>query len=57
MFPHTTPSTSRSNISGGCWRVVNYYDSGNDMGIRVYNQTSGYNGDYPLLVSRTALTT
>ena len=50
-------STSGDTVTGGCWRVVNYYDSGNDMGIRVYNQTSGYNADYPFLVSRTALST
>ena len=25
-----TASTSRKNVTGGCWRVVNYYDSGND---------------------------
>ena len=34
MFPTgvgtDTASTSRKNVTGGCWRVVNYYDSGND---------------------------
>ena len=49
-------ATARSNVTGGCWRTVNYYDSGNDLGIRMYNYTSGRNADYPLLVSATALT-
>ena len=45
--------TATTNVSGGCWRVVNYYDSGAPYGVRVYRQNSGYNNDYPLLVSRT----
>ena len=54
----TRYNSNTTQIPGvGCWRVVNYYDSGAPYGIRVYNQTSGYNGDYPLLVSRTALST
>lgn len=42
LFPPVTPATSRAssnttNIPGvGCWRVVNYYDSGNS------NDTAGY---------------
>lgn len=51
---------STTNVSGGCWRVINYYDSGNTTpyGIRVYHQTSGYaDTDYPLLVARTRIGT
>ena len=31
-------TTSRVNVSGGCWRVLNYYDSGNpgDWNLRQY---------------------
>ena len=37
MFPATGGSTARSNISGGCWRVINYYDSGfNEWNLRQY---------------------
>ena len=35
-----------------CWAD---YDSNTNTQMRVYRQTSGYNGDYPILVSRTAL--
>lgn len=45
---------ARSTVTGGVWRVLNYYDANNrDYGVRTYRQTSGYNDDYPLLVSRT----
>ena len=48
-------STSRSSSNNcGVWRVINYYDTNTEpYGIRVYKQTTGYNGDYPLLVSRS----
>ena len=37
------------------WVYVSHgYDSDTNTQIRVYRQTSGYNADYPLLVSRTA---
>lgn len=52
MFP-LAGGTSRVTVSNGVFRVVNYYDSGAPYGIRVYRETSGYNNDYPLLVSRT----
>lgn len=39
---------------GGTWKRADY-DSNTNTQIRVYRQTSGYNGDYPILVSRTAL--
>lgn len=35
----------------------NYNTNTTPYGIRIYNQTSGYNADYPLIVSRTPLTT
>ena len=49
-----------TSVTGGCWRVINYYDSGNTKpyGMRVYHQTSGTtyeNDDYPLLVSHKRL--
>lgn len=47
-------TNARSTITG-VWRLWTMYDSGNDLGIRVYNQTSGFNDDYPFLVSRSAL--
>ena len=37
---------------GADWRWADY--SANDSKVRIYRQTSGYNGDYPILVSRTA---
>lgn len=47
-------AAATQNVTGGCWRVLNYYDSNTTpYGIRVYRQTSGYNADYPFLVSRT----
>ena len=53
-------NTTTSNVTGA-WRVLTLYDSGNnrDYGVRVYCDTtssSAFNGDYPLLVSRTLLT-
>lgn len=36
---------------GTYWRVDNY-DS-NTVAVRIYRQNTGYNGDYPLVVSRT----
>jgi hypothetical protein len=38
-----------------CWKRADY-DSNTNTQIRVYRQTSGYNADYPLIVSRTAAT-
>jgi hypothetical protein len=39
---------------GGAWKRADY-DSNTNTQIRIYRQTSGYNADYPLIVSRTAL--
>ena len=39
---------------GTYWRWADY-DSNTNTQMRVYRQTTGYNGDYPILVSRTAL--
>lgn len=39
---------------GGAWKRADY-DSNTNTQIRVYRQTSGYNSDYPILVSRTAV--
>jgi len=48
----------RVTVSNGVWRVLNFYNTDTvPYGIRIYNQTSGYNGDYPLIVSKTPLTT
>lgn len=45
-------STSQNS---GCWEAIDNYDSNTTpYGIRVYRQNAGYNGDYPLLISRTA---
>ena len=37
---------------GGYWRRADY-NTNSDTLLRVYRQTSGYNDDYPILVSRT----
>jgi hypothetical protein len=39
---------------GGTWKRADY-DSNTNTYMRVYRQTSGYDGDYPILVSRTTL--
>ena len=49
--------TATTNITGGHWLVLNYYNYYTDTYLRVYTQTSGYNGDYPLLVGRTVAST
>ena len=38
---------------GGSWKRADY-DSNTNTQIRIYRQTSGYNADYPIIVSRTA---
>ena len=55
-FPVNQPVmlTYSTNQNSGCWEVVSNYDSGNtNTQLRVYRQTTGYNADYPILVSRT----
>lgn len=43
-----------ASTNSGCWVAVDNYDSNTTpYGVRVYRQTSGYNDDYPLLVSRS----
>jgi hypothetical protein len=50
----TYTTSSLVNSGNGAWEVVgDNYDDGN-VALRVYRQTSGYDSDYPLLVSRTA---
>jgi hypothetical protein len=50
----TYTTSSLVNSGNGAWEVAgDNYDDGN-IALRVYRQTSGYNGDYPLLASRTA---
>lgn len=44
-------SDARTRISGGTWRVLNYYDSGAPYGVRVYKQTADLNHEFPILVS------
>ena len=39
---------------GSVWRWSDY-DSNTNTYLRVYRQTTGYNSDYPILVSRTAV--
>lgn len=39
---------------GGAWKRADY-DSNTNTQMRIYRQTSGYDGDYPIIVSRTAL--
>jgi hypothetical protein len=51
---HVMAATNARSTITGVWRLWTMYDTGAPYGIRVYRQTSGYNGDYPLLVSRTA---
>ena len=53
-FPVNQPIllTYSASQNNGCWMVVTNYDSV-DYRLRVYRQTTGYNADYPLLVSRT----
>lgn len=38
---------------GGAWKRADYNSNTNTQ-IRIYRQTSGYDGDYPIIVSRTA---
>ena len=42
-----------TRVEGGCWDIVYGIDSNTNTQMRVYRQTTGYNGDYPLLISRT----
>ena len=44
--------TYHTDLNDGCW-MCNDYDANSDTKVYVYRQTSSYNGDYPLLVSRT----
>ena len=44
--------TYHESLNSGCW-MCNDYDANTNTQMRVYRQTSGYNADYPLLVSRT----
>lgn len=47
-------SNAGTPTSTNCWIADANYDSGNtDTLLRVYRQTSGYNADYPILVSRS----
>lgn len=41
-----------ADLNSGCW-MCNDYDANTDTKVYVYRQTSSYNADYPLLVSRT----
>ena len=45
-------SDTRQIISGGTWRVINYYDSGAPYGVRVYKQSADLNKELPILVSQ-----
>ena len=40
---------------GTYWRCYDYSVSNTDTKVRVYRQTTGYNADYPILVSRTTV--
>lgn len=41
-----------TDLNDGCW-MCSDYDANTNTQMRVYRQTTGYNADYPLLVSRT----
>lgn len=41
-----------TDLNDGCW-LCNDYDANTNTQMRVYRQNSGYNADYPLLISRT----
>ncbi len=41
-----------TDLNSGCW-MCNDYDANSDTKMYVYRQTTGYNADYPLLISRT----
>lgn len=59
-FTNTSKLTTHFSVNtpilltyyGGYWKRADY-DSNTNTQIRVYRQNSGYNDDYPLLVSRT----
>lgn len=41
---------------GNNWRTNPYYDTNTNNQIAIYRQTSGYNDNYPIIVSRTLAT-
>lgn len=43
---------NKTTITGGTWRVINYYDSGAPYGIRVYKQNTSLNNEFPILMSQ-----
>lgn len=62
-FTNTTKLTTHFSVgtpiiftySGGAWKRADYDANTIPYGLRVYKQTTGYNDDHPLFVSRTSL--